>query len=85
MSEERLIKERYDLTIERIRMIVDEETVAIPYCSYFQKTAKFLLTVHEILGRVSSKKIEECTLQELQEENPHLVQTKHIYIIYLSN
>lgn len=74
MSEERLIKERYDLTIERIRMIVDEETVAIPYCSYFQKTAKFILNIHEILERINTKSTEECTLEELQKENAGIYQ-----------
>ena len=45
MSDERQIRERYDLTIERIKSIVKEETVAPEYRSYFQLTAKFILDI----------------------------------------
>ena len=69
MNKEKQIKERYDLTIERIRTTVEEQTVASPDRTYFQKTAKFILNIHEILERIDAKPTEECTLEELQEEN----------------
>ncbi len=69
MSEERQIRERYDLTIERIRGIVGEETVALKYRSYFQTTAKFILGIDTILNRILTKPIEKCMLEELQKEN----------------
>ena len=69
MSNERQIKERYELTIERIRSIVKEETVAPVYRSYFQLTAKFILEIDRILGRILTKPAEKCTLEELQKEN----------------
>lgn len=72
MDEERQIRERYDLTIERIRSIGTEETAAPVYRDYFQKTAKFLLKLHETWNRVCSRKIKECTLTELQKENAEL-------------
>ena len=72
MSEETKIKERYELTIERIGAIVEEETVALAYRTYFQKTAKFILNIHEILERINKKATEECTLEELQEENARI-------------
>ena len=72
MSEETKIKERYELTIERIGAIVEEETVALAYRTYFQKTAKFILNIHEILERINKKATEECTLGELQEENARI-------------
>ena len=72
MSDERQIRERYDLTIERIQSIVKEETVAPVYRSYFQLTAKFILEIHEILRRILTKPMEQCTLEELQRENTNL-------------
>ena len=66
MSDERQIRERYDLTIERIQSIVKEETVAPVYRSYFQLTAKFILEIDGILRRILTKPMEQCTLEELQ-------------------
>ena len=72
MSEERQIRERYHLTIERIRDIVGEETVAPVYRSYFQLTAKFILEINEILNRILTKPTEKCTLEELKKENTNI-------------
>ena len=72
MSEERQIRERYHLTIERIRDIVGEETVAPVYRSYFQLTAKFILEINEILNRILTKPTEKCTLEELKKENANI-------------
>lgn len=72
MSEERQIRERYHLTIDRIRDIVDEETVAPVYRSYFQLTAKFILEIDGILNRILTKPTEKCTLEELKKENANI-------------
>ena len=72
MSEERQIRERYHLTIDRIRDIVGEETVAPVYRSYFQLTAKFILEINEILNRILTKPTEKCTLEELKKENANI-------------
>lgn len=74
MSEDRRIYERYNLTLERIRGVVEEETVAVVYRDYFQKTAKFILEIDAILNRVNSKTVEDCTLKELEEENRKIYQ-----------
>ncbi|MBQ8559573.1 MAG: aminopeptidase [Tyzzerella sp.] len=72
MSEERQVRERYDLTMERIRFIVSEKTVAPVYQAYFETTAEFILKIDGILNRIHSKKIEDCTLEELQSENTNI-------------
>ena len=72
MIGEEQIKERYELAIERIHTIVEEETVALPYRAYFQKIAKFILDIHEILERVCYKPVEDCSLEELQKENERI-------------
>ena len=63
------MNERYELTIERIRTIGNEDTVAGIYRDYFQKVAEFILEIDEIKNRLWKKPNAECTLEELQCEN----------------
>ncbi len=66
------LKERYELAMERIREIEKEETVSAPFYAYFQKMAEFILETDRLKKRTEEEKWEECTLQELQEENERL-------------
>lgn len=66
------MRERYELTIERIKEIVNENTVGSIYRDYFQSIAKFILQIASVEERIQKKTIEECTLEELQEENVSL-------------
>lgn len=63
------MNERYELTIERIRTILKEETVDVVYRDYFRKVAEFILEIHGIQERLESKPNSECTLEELEKEN----------------
>ncbi len=63
------MKERYDLTIERIRTICHEDTVPEVYRDYFQKVAEFILEIDDIKNRMEKKASAECSLEELQKEN----------------
>lgn len=74
MREDEQIRERYNLTLERIRMIPKEESVMSVYRDYFQKTAEFILELDGILNRVSSELTEHCELEDLQEENRNIDQ-----------
>lgn len=56
MREDDQIRERYDLTLERIRMIPTEESVASAYRDYFQKTAEYILELDAILNSASLEK-----------------------------
>ena len=60
-------KERYELSIERLKQIGKEETTKEPYRTYFQKTAAFLLMIEEVRNRLSHG--EQLTIEELQREN----------------
>lgn len=42
-----MVAERHALTVQRIREIMKEETVDIPYRDFFQKTAEFLIMVED--------------------------------------
>lgn len=64
MREDGQIRERYNLTLERIRMIPTEESVIPVYRDYFQKTAEFILELDSIFNRVSSGAIDDCILEE---------------------
>ncbi|MEE1314341.1 MAG: aminopeptidase [Faecalimonas sp.] len=68
------MSERYELSLERIRAIVLEKTVAPRYRDYFQTVARFLLEVDGAFRRVQKRAAEACSLEELQEENRSLYQ-----------
>ena len=68
------MSERYDLTMERIRLVVLEKSVAPLYQDFFQTTAKFIMDIDAILRRVSTKSYETCSLEELQRENADIYQ-----------
>lgn len=61
------MNERYELTIERIRSILCEETADMIYRDYFRKVAEFILEINAVKGRLEAGA--ERTLEELQEEN----------------
>ena len=64
------IRERYDLTIERIRSITSEETVADKYRAYFEKVSLFLLDVAEVWTHLEANA--NVSMEELQAENGRL-------------
>lgn len=66
------MNERYELTVERIRSIVTEETVANAYRDYFQFVARFLLEINSIRERMKICPNERCDLEELKRENKQI-------------
>lgn len=66
------MKERYELTIERIRTIAKEDTVISEYRDYFWMVAGFILEIDAIKNRLAKKSNETCTFEELQAENKKL-------------
>lgn len=66
------MKERYELTIERIRSILNEDTVNETYRDYFQTVAKFILEIDGIKNRLESKPNAECSFEELKAENENI-------------
>ena len=66
------MNERYELTIERIRAIVTEDTVNEKYRELFQSLANFILDVHTIKERLETKPNSDCTLEELKKENENI-------------
>jgi uncharacterized protein YkuJ len=60
------MNERYELTLERIESMLQEDTVAEVYRDYFRTVARFILKVNRIQDR------EAFTLEEWQAENQEL-------------
>jgi len=63
------MRERYELTIERLKAIKNENTVSPVYREYFQMVAEFLLEIATIKDRLRKKPLEKCSLEELRIEN----------------
>lgn len=64
--------ERYELSIERIKACLTEETVKEPFLSYFKKTASFTLLVNEVYETVRTGEYAKLSMQELQRYNHEL-------------
>lgn len=62
------MEERYELTIERIREILTEETVAQPYRGYFRQVASFLMELDAVGRSMQSGGREKLTREELEAE-----------------
>ncbi len=75
MKEQQLqeeIKERYELSLERIGQIGEEETVAEPFRSYFRKTAEFLKLTAGFAREVEEGRYGAFSLEELRRWNHRL-------------
>lgn len=66
------VAERYDLAIERIIQIKDENTTKEPFCHYFQQMAEFISKVHQLKTEVSTGEFKQKSLAEQKECNHSL-------------
>ncbi len=66
------IMERYDLAMERIGQIPDEEQVEEPFRSYFVEMAHFVGQIEDVARRQLREELDGLTLKELQNLNQEL-------------
>ncbi len=66
------IRERYDLSMERIRLMEKEETTAEPYRTYFRAMAEFVGMIGELTEEAASGRLERETREELAAWNQRL-------------
>lgn len=59
------MEERYELTLERIRAMRNEETVQEPYREYFRHVAEFLLMIDKVLEDTRTGARENMSREEL--------------------
>lgn len=66
------VKERYELSMERIEQILMEKVVKEPVRDYFEKVASFILQIKELVELVNEDKLNTLSLSELQKLNHDL-------------
>lgn len=66
------IRERYELSMERVQAMQGEKSVAAPFYDYFQKTAAFIGCMGELARAAEKEDFAEAPLEELQKQNREL-------------
>lgn len=66
------IRERYELSIERIEEILKEQTVKEPAREYFEKVSAFILQISEVVALINDSRLSGLSLTELQKLNQEL-------------
>ena len=69
-----MIEERYELALDRIRLMQTEDTVKEPYRDYFKKMAEFVLMLDELRDELLDGRYQKFTLEELRTWNRRLYQ-----------
>ena len=64
-----LAEERFELVMERIASIAEATDVPAQYDSYFKRTAKFILTLADILQRKEKGSLASRSMEECQRDN----------------
>ena len=63
------VRERYILSVERIRRIEQEETVPQPYRDYFRSVAGFIGRIEDLRCQMADGRRERLSLEKLKEQN----------------
>lgn len=66
------VMERYDLAMERIALILEEDRVEEPYRGYFCSLAGFVGQIEELARRQMREELEDLSLEELKRLNREL-------------
>ena len=66
-EKERILLERYELALERIRTVSCEETVPSPYLAYFRKTAEFILLMESVKQKLQSGETTQYSMEQWEE------------------
>lgn len=72
LEEKRLLKERYELSMERIEAILEEDTVKAPFGDYFHKVAGFIRQMKELGEKKRTGELERLSFEEYQKYNQEL-------------
>jgi aminopeptidase len=72
IEEREAFRERYDLAINRIEMMLTEKSVKEPYYDYFIGVANFLMEIKKTVSIVETGKLKELSLETLKTINSKL-------------
>lgn len=67
-----IVRERYEIAIERIKEISTENISNEKYQEYFSKVAKFILKLNSVKDEIESGKLKEYTTEQLEQLNYEL-------------
>ncbi|BCN29834.1 aminopeptidase [Anaeromicropila herbilytica] len=68
------MKERYDLAIERVELILGEDSVKEPYRDYFTKVASFIMQIRDLVSLIQKNELKDYNLEDLKKLNYELYQ-----------
>lgn len=71
-EENEAVRERYELSMERIAAMREEETVKEPYRDYFRQAASFIAMTGELYQALESGVMENASIETLEEWNQRL-------------
>ncbi|MBQ2238470.1 MAG: aminopeptidase [Lachnospiraceae bacterium] len=63
------IIERYELSMERIHSMLEENEIKEPFCSYFKENAKLFIKLQNILDKVKNPEWFQADFGELKQQN----------------
>lgn len=66
------ILERYEMAMERIALIQQENTVGERFVAYFRKTAAFIMMIKDVVTMAQENRLSELSLEQLQALNNSL-------------
>ena len=64
-----MMEERYQLSIDRIAQVAQEQIIQEPFADFFMRTAKFLLQMDGLYQDIAKGCLEKESLEELQKRN----------------
>lgn len=73
-EENQAVEERYEISMERIREIMDQGTSSEKFSDYFQKTAAFILQMKEVYEKIENGWLESAPEEELKQLNQEMYQ-----------
>ncbi len=68
-EENECVKERYELSMERIRQIPEETTVCEPYRGFFQEMSRFVGMLEDLIEALRNGSLKTESLEDLQKWN----------------
>lgn len=81
------IRERFDLSMERIAVITQEDTTKQPFTDYFRNVAAFIIMMEELVLKIERDELSDASFEELQQLNKKLYEdiTRDNYLTSYSN
>lgn len=67
-----IMNERYEIAVERIIQIIEEDIVKEPYRDYFVNVAEFIIKLDQLKEKLKKGFLENATLEQLRENNKSL-------------